>query len=191
MYIYDIYDIGIYEKISINLSIYLSIYLSHDHYHQVMLIAQNSLTLSPAVPIAPCFCRVLLTASSVCTVLMGICSCWSANTGSSMYIGLHKRTSLMCSSLLYQQRPACFVCFNWMVCAMGCKWPYSCFFCGFLLIGFIQNDTLHSCVVSNKLFLHAFHRSPCGASIQYLWYCHCLEEILFYIIREIRFQYHR
>ena len=35
-----------------------------------------------------------------------------------------RRSPLMCSSLLLQQYPACL---TWMVCEMGCKWPYSCY----------------------------------------------------------------
>ena len=44
--------------------------------------------------------------------------------------GVHRRTSLMISSLLLQQCPACQVRLTLMVFVMGGKWPYSCCFVG-------------------------------------------------------------
>ena len=44
--------------------------------------------------------------------------------------GVHRETSLMCSTLLFQQCPACLVHFVWMVLEMGGRWPYSCCFMG-------------------------------------------------------------
>ena len=61
---------------------------------------------------------------------------------------VHKRTSLMILSLFYYQCPACLVCFTWMVCKMGGKWPYSCFFCRVLLQGLVQNSMQHLCLVA-------------------------------------------
>ena len=43
-------------------------------------------------------------------------------------VGVHKRTSLMNSSLLLQQCPACLVHLTWMVWEMGGRWPYNCCF---------------------------------------------------------------
>ena len=40
------------------------------------------------------------------------------------YVGVHRSTSLMNSSLLLQQCPAYLVCLTWMVFVMGGKWPY-------------------------------------------------------------------
>ena len=39
--------------------------------------------------------------------------------------GVHRSTSLMSSSLLLQQCPACLVCLTWIVFMMGGRWPYS------------------------------------------------------------------
>ena len=40
-------------------------------------------------------------------------------------VGIHKSTSLMSSSLLLQQRPACLVRLTWIVFVIGGRWPYS------------------------------------------------------------------
>ena len=40
------------------------------------------------------------------------------------YAGVHRSTSLMSSSLLLQQCPACLVCLTCIVFVMGGKWPY-------------------------------------------------------------------
>ena len=40
------------------------------------------------------------------------------------YVGVHRSTSLMCSSLLLQQCPACLVHLTWIVFVMGGRWPY-------------------------------------------------------------------
>ena len=41
------------------------------------------------------------------------------------YVGVHRSTSLMNSSLLLQQCPACLVRLTWIVFVMGSRWPYS------------------------------------------------------------------
>ena len=41
------------------------------------------------------------------------------------YVGVHKSKSLMSSSLLLQQCPACLVCLTWIVFVIGGRWPYS------------------------------------------------------------------
>ena len=41
------------------------------------------------------------------------------------YVGVHRSTSLMSSSLLLQQCPACLVRLTWIVFEMGGRWPYS------------------------------------------------------------------
>ena len=40
-------------------------------------------------------------------------------------VGVHQSTSLMSSSLLLQQCPACLVCLTWIVFVIGGRWPYS------------------------------------------------------------------
>ena len=47
--------------------------------------------------------------------------------------GVHSSTSLMSSSLLLQQCPACLVRLILIIFVMGGRWPYSCCFVGFYL----------------------------------------------------------
>ena len=44
--------------------------------------------------------------------------------------GIHRSMSLMSSSLLHHQCPACLVRLTWIVFVMGGRWPYSCYFVG-------------------------------------------------------------
>ena len=44
--------------------------------------------------------------------------------------GVHRRTSLMSTSLLLQLCPACLVRLTLIVFVMGGRWPYSCYFVG-------------------------------------------------------------
>ena len=46
------------------------------------------------------------------------------------YVGVHRSTSLMSSSLLLQQCPAYLVRLTWIVFVMGGRWPYSWFLVG-------------------------------------------------------------
>ena len=51
------------------------------------------------------------------------------------YVGVHRSTSLMSSSLLLQQCPACLVRLPWLVFVMGGRWPYS-----WCLVGCCRQD---------------------------------------------------
>ena len=51
------------------------------------------------------------------------------------YVGVHRSTSLMSSSLLLQQYPACLVRLTCIVFVMGGKWPYS-----WCLVGCCRQD---------------------------------------------------
>ena len=46
------------------------------------------------------------------------------------YVGVHRSTSLMSSSLLLHQWPSCLVCLTWIVFVMGGRWLYSWCFVG-------------------------------------------------------------
>ena len=46
------------------------------------------------------------------------------------YVGVHRSTSLMSSSLLLQQCPACLAHLTWIVFVIGGRWPYSWCFVG-------------------------------------------------------------
>ena len=51
------------------------------------------------------------------------------------YMEVHRNTSLMSSSLLLQQCPACLICLTWIVFMMGGRWPYS-----WCLVGCCRQD---------------------------------------------------
>ena len=50
-------------------------------------------------------------------------------------VGVHKSTSLMSSSLLLQQCPACLARLTWIVFVIGGRWPYS-----WCLVGCCRQD---------------------------------------------------
>ena len=97
----------------------------HHHHHHVVLVARISLILS---------CH-----SSLSFIALGRSSgqhpvsshsCWMyVSAGRPAFarpcVGVHKNTSLMSSSLLLQQCPACLVRLTWKVFVIGGRWPYS------------------------------------------------------------------
>ena len=56
------------------------------------------------------------------------------------YVGVHRSTSLMSSSLLLQQCPACLARLTWIVFVMGDRWPYSWGFLECLPPGLINSE---------------------------------------------------
>ena len=58
--------------------------------------------------------------------------------------------SLMSSSLLLQQYPACFVRLTWIVFVIGGRCPYRCCFCGMLSRGLVHYYSQHSCVIKSN-----------------------------------------
>ena len=97
----------------------------HHHHHHIVLVARISLTLSRH--------------SSQSFIALGRSSgqhpvsshsCWMyVRAGRPAFarpcVGIHKSTSLMSSSLLLQQCPACLVRLTWIVFVIGGRWPYS------------------------------------------------------------------
>ena len=102
----------------------------HHNHHHVMPQAQISLTLSRH------FSRSFI-ASGKSSSLHPVSShsCWmyvraARPAFARPYVGVHRSTSLMGSSLLLQQCPACLVRLTWIVFLMGGRWPYSWCFVG-------------------------------------------------------------
>ena len=102
----------------------------HHHHHYDVPPAQISLTLSHHSSLS-------FIASSRSSKLHPVSSqtCWMyVQAGcpdfAQPYVGVHRSTSLMSSSLLLQQCPACLVCLTWIVFVMGGRWPYSWCFVG-------------------------------------------------------------
>ena len=108
-------------------SLLLNIY--HHHYH-VVPHARISLTLTYHFSLS-------FIASGRSSGLHPVSShsCWMyVRAGhpafARPYVGVHRSTSLMSSSLLLQQWPACLVRLTWIVFVMGGRWPYSWCFVG-------------------------------------------------------------
>ena len=109
----------------------------HHHHHHIVLAARISLTL--------------FRHSSLSFIALGRSSgqqpvsshsCWMyVRAGRPAFarpcVGIHKSTSLMNSSLLLQQCPACLVRLTWIVFVIGGRWPYS-----WCLVGCCRQDLL-------------------------------------------------
>ena len=80
--------------------------------------------LSPLLPIIHHLWQVFRTTSHILTELLYVCSSWSSCFCLAI-CGVHRSTSLMSSSLLLQQCPACLVRLAWIVFVMEGRWPYS------------------------------------------------------------------
>ena len=116
-----------------NISPYLSKSILNHHHH--VLVAQISLTLSHHFSLS-------FIASGRSSGLHPVSShsCWMyVRAGRPAfvrpYVGVHKSTSLMSSSLLLQQCPACLVRLTWIVFVIGGRWPYS-----WCLVGCYRQD---------------------------------------------------
>ena len=101
------------------------------HHHHVMPLARISLTLSRHFSLS-------FIASGRSSGLHPVSShscCMYVLAGrpafARPYVGVHRSTSLMSSSLLLQQCPACLVRLTWIVFVMGGRWPYSWCFLGY------------------------------------------------------------
>ena len=95
------------------------------HHHHIMLVARISLTLSRHSSLS----FIALGRSSGQHPVSSH-SCWMyVRAGRPAFarpcVGIHKSTSLMSSSLLLQQCPACLVRLTWIVFVIGGRWPYS------------------------------------------------------------------
>ena len=101
-----------------------------EHHHHVMPPARISLTLS-------CHFSLLFIASGRSSGLHPISShrcCMYVLAGNPAlarpYVGVHRNTSLMSSSMLLQQCPACLIHLTWIFFMIGGRWPNSWCFVG-------------------------------------------------------------
>ena len=95
------------------------------HHHHIALVARISLTLSRHSSLS----FIALGRSSGQHPVSSH-SCWMyVRAGRPAFarpcVGIHKSTSLISSSLLLQQCPACLVRLTWIVFVIGGRWPYS------------------------------------------------------------------
>ena len=102
----------------------------HHHHHHVVPQTRISLTLSRHFSLS-----FIASGRSSGPHPVSSQSCWmyvwaGRPAFARPYVGVHRSTSLMSSSLLLQQWPACLVRLTWIVFVMGGRWPYSWCFVG-------------------------------------------------------------
>ena len=95
------------------------------HHHHIALVARISLTLSRHSSLS-----FIAQGRSSGQHPVSSHSCWMyVRAGRPAFArpcgGIYKSTSLMSSSLLLQQCPACLVRLTWIVFVIGGRWPYS------------------------------------------------------------------
>ena len=119
-----------------------------NHHHHVVPLARISLTLSRHFSLS----FIASGRSSGIHPVSSHSCCMYVLAGrpafAHPYMGVHRSTSLMSSSLLLQQCPACLARLAWIVFVMGGRWPYSWCFVGCcrhdLLAAFLCNCRLAS-----------------------------------------------
>ena len=118
--------------------IYIYIYIyHHHHHHHVVLVTRISLTLSRHFSLS-----FITSGRSSGLHPVSSHNCWMYVRAGRLafarpYVGVHKSTSLMSSSLLLQQCPACLVRLTWIVFVIGGRSPYS-----WCLVGCCRQDLL-------------------------------------------------
>ena len=114
-----------YTVINLYIYIYIYIYTYIYHHHHVVPLARMSLTLSRHFSLS----FIASGKSSGIHPVFSHSCCMYVRAGRPAfawpYAGVHRSTSLMSSSLLLQQCPACLVRLTWIVFMMGGRWPYS------------------------------------------------------------------
>ena len=107
----------------------------HHHHHPAVPLAWISLALSRHFSLSFIasgkFSGLHLVSSHSCCMYVRAGRPAFART----YAGVHRSTSLMSSSLLLQQCPACLVRLTWIIFVMGGRWPYS-----WCLVGCCRQD---------------------------------------------------
>ena len=107
----------------------------HHHYHHVVPLVRISLTLSRHFSLS----FIAFGRSSGLHPVSSHSCCMYVRAGRPVfawhYAGVHRSTSLMSSSLLFQQCPACLVRLTCIVFVMGGKWPNS-----WCLVGCCRQD---------------------------------------------------
>ena len=98
---------------------------NNNNNNNIVLAARISLTLSRHFSLS----FIASDRSSGLHPVSSHCCCMYVRAGrpafARPYVGVHRSTSLMNSSLLLQQCPACLVRLTWIVFVMGGRWPYS------------------------------------------------------------------
>ena len=110
-------------------------YAHHHHHRHVVLVAQISLTLSRHSSLS----FIASGRRSGQHPISSHSSWMYVRAGRPAFarprVGVHRSTSLMSSSLLLQQCPACLVRLTWIVFVISGRWPYS-----WCLVGCCRQD---------------------------------------------------
>ena len=98
---------------------------THHHHHHVVPLARISLTPSRHFSLSFIASGRFsglhpVSSHSCCMFVLADCLALARP-----YVRVHRSTSLMSSSLLPQQGPACLARVTWIVFVMGGRWPYS------------------------------------------------------------------
>ncbi len=106
------------------------LYCIDNHHHHVVPLARISLTFSrhfslPFIASGRSSGLHPVSSHSCCMYVLA-----GRPAFARPYVGVYRTTSLMSSSLLLQQCPACLVRLTWIVFVMGGRWPYSWCFVG-------------------------------------------------------------
>ena len=109
----------------LTIKIWYAVKTHHHHHHHVVPLARISLTLThhfSLLFIASVRSSGLHPVSShSCCIYVRVLRPAFARP----YVGVHRSTWLMSSSLLLQLCPACLLRLTWIVFVMGGRWPYS------------------------------------------------------------------
>ena len=127
----------------------------HHHHHHVVPLSRISLTLSRYFSLS----FIAPGRSSGLQPVSSHSCCMYVRAGppalAPPYVGVHRSTSLMSSSLLLQQCPACLARLTWIVFVMGGRWPYS-----WCLVGCCRQNLLN---IACSILVYAIHNlGLCG-----------------------------
>ena len=119
------FPMHILTLLSVDENFFTEVLVCLKYHHHIALVALISLTLSRHSSLS----FIALGRSSGQHPVSSH-SCWMyVRAGRPAFarpcVGIHKSTSLMSSSLLLQQCPACLVRLTWIVFMIGGRWPYS------------------------------------------------------------------
>ena len=133
---------------SVSISLYMLYSRIYHHHHHVVLVARISLTLSRHSSLS-----FIASGRSSGQHPVSSHSCWMyVRAGRPAFarlcMGVHNNTSLMSSSLLLQQCPACLVRLTWIVFVIGGRWPYS-----WCLVGCCRQDLFK---IARSIFVYIY-----------------------------------
>ena len=96
-----------------------SLLYKHHHHHHVVPLARISLTLSRHFSLSFIASGRSSRLHPVSSHSCCMCILAGRHAFARLYVGIHRGTSLMSSSLLLQQYPACMVRLSWILFVMG------------------------------------------------------------------------